>query len=352
MGTSAALMIARPFALNSAFERLCDDLVSRRTDNGLRLLAMLLGRSHQEVEQLLGTGILQEAGILLWANSRDYFSCELDRRVVRALLPPTERHAGIEQALLGAALASDLTWQDFDQVARARDFAAAILKSATASRESGINILIYGPPGTGKSAYLRYLAGRLGLEPLFKLGSDLLSKWEGETEAKIAGAFQEARENQRFLIIDEADSFLYHRDANSRSWEVSQVNEILTSMEEHPMPFACSTNLMTRLDPAALRRFTFKVAFRYLTESQCHADFQAFFGLAPPVALTQFDRLTPADFAFVKKILRYLADAPTAASLLDLLQAECALKPDQRRAIGFALPPTSTPHMEAQQSII
>lgn len=47
-------------------------------------------------------------------------------------------------------------------------------------------------------------------------------------------------------------------------WEVSQVNEMLTWMERHPLPFACTASLMHRLDPASLRRFTVKAALDFL----------------------------------------------------------------------------------------
>lgn len=73
----------------------------------------------------------------------------------------------------------------------------------------------------------------------------------------IAPAFSQAREEGAFLIFDEADSLLSNRAFAARIWEVSQVNEMLTWMESHPLPFACTTNLADRLgsrDTAALQR--------------------------------------------------------------------------------------------------
>lgn len=90
----------------------------------------------------------------------------------------------------------------------------------------------------------------------------------GETEANIAAAFAEAKKANAFLIFDEADSLLGERGNAVRNWEVSQVNEMLTGMEQHTLPFACTTNLpdrLDRLDRASLRRFLVKLRFGSMT---------------------------------------------------------------------------------------
>ena len=111
-------------------------------------------------------------------------------------------------------------------------------------------VCLQGPPGTGKSAFVRYLAERVGLEVVQKRASDLMSMWVGETEKAIAEAFADARAQEQFLVFDEADSLLSDRRFAQRSWEISQVNEMLTWMELHPLPFACTTNYGEHLDPA------------------------------------------------------------------------------------------------------
>jgi SpoVK/Ycf46/Vps4 family AAA+-type ATPase len=115
-----------------------------------------------------------------------------------------------------------------------------------------VSLCLSGPPGTGKSAYVRHLAERLGMEVLEKRASDLFGMYVGESEKNIALAFAEAMKQQAFLIFDEADSLLSDRLLAHHGWEVSQVNEMLTWMERHPLPFACTTNLMQRLEPRAL----------------------------------------------------------------------------------------------------
>ncbi len=197
------------------------------------------------------------------------------------------------------------------------------------------SLCLQGPPGTGKSAYVRYLAERLGLEVLQKRTSDLLSMWVGGTERLIADAFAEARDAGAFLVFDEADSLLGDRRFAHRSWEVSQVNEMLTWMESHPQPFACTTNFGEHLDPATLRRFTFKVALDYLAPEQAEAAFRSYFGLEPPACLRDLAALTPGDFAVVRRKAEIMDLLGDPAALADMLRQECDAKPGRPQVVGF-----------------
>ena len=109
---------------------------------------------------------------------------------------------------------------------------------------------------------------------LVRRASDLLSKWLGDSEKNIARMFAEARQQDAVLVLDEADSFLADRRGAQHSWEVTQVNELLTQMEAFDGIFVCTTNLMDRLDAASLRRFAFKVKFDFLTADQRWAMFR------------------------------------------------------------------------------
>lgn len=197
------------------------------------------------------------------------------------------------------------------------------------------SLCLYGPPGTGKSAYVKYLAEQLGIEVLMKKSSDLLSKWVGDTEQKIAEAFSEARISRSFLIIDEADSLLQDRSGAHHSWEITRTNEMLTWMETHDQPFACTTNLMERLDPASLRRFTFKCNFDYLAPRQSALAFEHFFGHPAPAELSQLTALTPGDFAVVARKAAILLTEPE--ELVGMLRQEFEVKPSLPKPMGFAV---------------
>lgn len=142
------------------------------------------------------------------------------------------------------------------------------------SKTKSARICLYGAPGTGKSAYGLYIAKKMGCEAIIKKGSDLLSKWVGGTEQNIAAAFDEAKKKKAVLIFDEVDSFLQDRTSASKSWEISKVNELLTQMESFEGVFVATTNLMSNLDKASLRRFDLKMEFKYLNAKQSKRLFE------------------------------------------------------------------------------
>ena len=198
-----------------------------------------------------------------------------------------------------------------------------------------VSFLLAGPPGTGKSAWVRHLAGRMGLPVLQKRASDLLDPFVGGTEQNIARAFAEARDAGAFLVLDEADGMLLERAGAARSWEVTQVNEMLTWMETHPLPFACTTNMAQRLDRASLRRFLVKLRFGWLTVAQVRLAFRHFFGQPAPAELDGLRTLSAADFALVQRRAA-LRRAPTnPRALVRLLELECRERIGGRLPVGF-----------------
>lgn len=212
---------------------------------------------------------------------------------------------------------------------------SAVAERLARSGKRRISLCLQGPPGTGKSAFVRYLAERLGLEVMQKRASDLLSPWVGMTEQRIADAFAEAHDTGAFLVFDEADSLLADRRFAKQTWEVSQVNEMLTWMESHPLPFACTTNLGEHLDEATLRRFVLKITLAYLTPAQAAAAFRRCFALTPPASVASLASLTPGDFAVVRRKAEVLGQLEDPEALVAMLRAECDAKRGRTRGIGF-----------------
>ncbi len=216
------------------------------------------------------------------------------------------------------------------------DLEALIARLAAPDAPRRISLLLEGPPGAGKSEFVRHLAQRMGLELVQKRASDLLDPFVGGTEARIARAFAEAREDRAFLVFDEADSLLADRARAQRNWEVSQVNEMLTWMESHPYPFACTTNLGESLDRASLRRFLIKLRFDFMTEAQCRAAFLRFFGMGAPPGIAAAGPLVPADFALVQRRFALTGEVLSAEAIMAALAAEARGRPGAARPMGFA----------------
>lgn len=207
------------------------------------------------------------------------------------------------------------------------------------------SLCFYGPPGTGKTALAEHIASTLDQPLLIKQASDLMSKYVGETEQNMAAMFREAELEKAVLLLDEADSFLQDRRGAQRSYEVTEVNEMLQGMERYAGIFICTTNLLESLDQAALRRFTFKIKFMPLTAGQRETMFvtEALAGaaalLAPPLRkrLALLTQLCPGDFAAVRRQALILDAVLSAEEFLAQLEAEHRIKPEVREArnMGF-----------------
>lgn len=206
-------------------------------------------------------------------------------------------------------------------------------------------LCFYGPPGTGKTALAEHLARAIDKPLLIKQASDLMSKYVGETEQNMAAMFREAEAEKAVLLLDEADSFLQDRRGAQRTYEVTEVNEMLQGMERYAGIFICTTNLLDSLDQAALRRFTFKIKFMPLRPLQREQMFVTEALGGEPAGLTEalrqrlarLDALCPGDYAAVRRQVQILAATLSPEEFLAQLEAEHRLKPDirERRDMGF-----------------
>lgn len=199
---------------------------------------------------------------------------------------------------------------------------------------SNTSFLFDGPSGSGKSALANHLAREMGLNVIRKRASDLLSRYVGGSEQAIARAFQQADDEEAFLIFDEADSLLSDRAKANANWEVSQVNEMLTWMERHPLPFACTTNLPGMLDPATRRRFTIHATLKPLIGKKLVSAFEHIFCSKPPAEVQSMIGLTPGDMMLVKKRCAALNNT-SSSFIVEELQKEVEAKGQAQRPIGF-----------------
>lgn len=192
-------------------------------------------------------------------------------------------------------------------IKNAQDFA-----EKNRSTENGIRMLFYGLSGTGKTEFARYISEQLGKKILLKRASDIFDKYIGGTEQNIKDAFEEADRTDSILLLDEADSFFADRNSAQRSWERTQVNELLTQMEEFTGILICTTNLKQIMDEAMNRRFHLIVEFKPLAKEGIRCMLEKYFS-AYEFSESQFNRLehkgsvTPGDFGVLANRMRFMS---------------------------------------------
>ncbi len=94
-------------------------------------------------------------------------------------------------------------------------------------------ILLFGPPGTGKTTIAKAIASQVQASFYEMSAADLLSKWAGESEQRVAKLFAKARANRPSIIfIDEIDALLRRRQADSSNkWEERVLSQFLRELD-------------------------------------------------------------------------------------------------------------------------
>lgn len=183
------------------------------------------------------------------------------------LVQPRGELAGVLSASYPKARASEMA---LDDAVRSR-VERILLEQRQRARiqEHGLaplrKLLLVGPPGTGKTMTAAVIAGELGL-PLFTIQLHaLITKYLGETAAKLRLIFDTIQETRGVYLFDEFDALGGKRTARNEVGEIRRVlNSFLQFLEQDASEsiLVAATNHPQLLDRALFRRFDAVIEYR------------------------------------------------------------------------------------------
>ena len=149
-----------------------------------------------------------------------------------------------------------------DQLMKLREMVELPLRHPEFFKKLGIEpprgVLLYGPPGCGKTLIAKALANESGARFFVISGPEIMSKFYGESEARLREIFREAKEKAPSIIfIDEIDAIAPKREEVTGEVEKRVVAQLLALMDglesRGKVVVIAATNRPNALDPA-LRR--------------------------------------------------------------------------------------------------
>ena len=337
-----------------------DPALLRRFDIALQLDRLTEQTRSRIARNMLSTVPISAATMNTIAADERITPADIERAAKVAVTAQGRRKGPVDEALMGLLEASlkvrhgpSARGYPHDEarfdigLLNADSDPAELVRGLCRSRRG--RIYMYGPPGTGKTAFAHHIGRRMGRPVLLKRASDLLDKYVGGTESKIAAMFDEAEEQRAVLLLDEADSFLRDRRDAQRAWEVTQVNELLVQMEAFEGVLLCATNLDASLDLASARRFDCHIRFdalasaaRWRLFSRTVADAGHSVRTRSHLALRRqvdaLEGLVLGDFQSVRRRAQLLGRSLDGLTLVGWLR-ELLRRRDggQSRAVGFSL---------------
>ncbi len=217
-----------------------------------QLMNMPLAKGDVIVVPILGMGI--ELKVI--STSPSQYVMVVESTVVEVSSTPTKR---VEEI-------TGVTYEDIgglhEELQRIREMIELPLKHPELFRHLGIEppkgVLLYGPPGTGKTLIAKAIANETGAHFVTINGPEIMSKFYGESEARLREVFQEAEQNAPSIIfIDELDAIAPKRSEVTGEVERRVVSQLLTLMDglksRGQVIVIGATNRIEAIDPA-LRR--------------------------------------------------------------------------------------------------
>ncbi|MBS0440565.1 MAG: ATP-binding protein, partial [Proteobacteria bacterium] len=248
-------------------------------------IARVAGVDEGDVAEALRAGSrLERIGMVENLISEHNITDLADLMKVSEQLPPVlmreyKGPADLMAVFTRPAVRSELTPADFHYVADDCRMMSALLRSAVACKEPGVNILLYGPPGTGKTELAKVAAQAAALE-LYEVeyadrDGNSLSGRDRYRSLQISQVFLKGSERVALLFDEVEDVFppistdaaqlmarLDSGDGGAPTGSVSGkawVNQIL---ESNPVPVIWVTNRIEQIDLAFRRRFQYHLELK------------------------------------------------------------------------------------------
>jgi transitional endoplasmic reticulum ATPase len=192
--------------------------------------------------------------------------------------------------------------------------------------EAPKGVLLHGPPGTGKTLLAKAVANESNSHFISISGPEIMSKFYGESEARLREIFKEAREKAPSIIfVDEIDSIAPKREEVTGEVERRVVSQLLSVMDgleaRGKVVVIAATNRPNALDPALRRpgRFDREIEIRVPDKRARLEVLQIHTRNMPLDKDVDQDRIAAVTHGFVGADLEYLCKEAAMKCLRRLL---------------------------------
>jgi len=227
-----------------------------------------------------------------------------------------------------------VTYEDIggltDEIKRVREMIELPLRHPEIFEKLGIEapkgVMLYGPPGTGKTLLAKAVANESNAHFISISGPEIMSKFYGESEARLREIFKEAREKSPSIIfIDEIDSIAPKREEVTGEVErrvVSQMLSLMDGLEARGKVIVISaTNRPNAIDPALRRpgRFDREIEIK-VPDKKGRKDILSIHTRNMPLAEdVNIDKIAGVSHGYVGADLEYLCKEAAMKCLRRLL---------------------------------
>ncbi len=232
-----------------------------------------------------------------------------------------------------------VTYEDIggirDEIKKVREMIELPLRHPEIFEKLGIEapkgVMLYGPPGTGKTLLAKAVANESNAHFISISGPEIMSKFYGESEARLREIFKEAREKAPSIIfVDEIDSIAPKREEVTGEVErrvVSQMLSLMDGLEARGKVIVISaTNRPNAIDPALRRpgRFDREIEIKVPDKKGRHEILQIHTRNMPLAGDDQefpvnIDKISAVSHGYVGADLEYLCKEAAMKCLRRLL---------------------------------